>query len=210
MPDVLIWGASGGMGQALTESLLQAGWRVFAAARDVSKIPAGVHQAYPFDAADPASIQDIAMDLAHETTGLDLSVYAAGELRADFQRQMSPESWSAVLDSNLNGAFLTASHTLQLMAAGGHMMFVGAYVDHLILPKMGAYAAAKAGLETLVQVLQKEHRKLHFTLLKPGAVDTPFWLNAPFRLPAGAKTPQRVAQALLTQYQNGDSGVLAL
>ncbi len=39
MPDALIWGASGGMGRALTEKLISRSWRVFAAARDTSGLP---------------------------------------------------------------------------------------------------------------------------------------------------------------------------
>ena len=68
-------------------------------------------------------------------------------------------------------------------------VFIGAYIDHLILPKMGAYAVAKAAIEPLVAVLRKENPKLRFTIVRPGAVDTDLWNNAPFKKPASAKTP---------------------
>jgi NAD(P)-dependent dehydrogenase (short-subunit alcohol dehydrogenase family) len=156
------------------------------------------------------AIKDIALDLAHEIDELALSIYAAGDLHADFLRKMSPEGWTAVLDANLTGAFLTSSHTVQLMAKTGQMMFIGAYVDHLILPKMGAYAVAKAGLETYADVLQKEQRRLNITLVKPGAVATPFWENAPFRAPADAKTAETVAAAMLAHAAAGKRGTLAM
>jgi len=210
MPDALVWGASGGMGQALVNELNSSGWRVFAASRDKEAIPDGVYQRYRFDATDYKAIRDIAIDLAHQTSGLDLWVYAAGELQADVLSKMSPNSWSDVLDSNLNGAFLTVSQTVHLIKEGGQAAFIGAYVDHLILPKMGAYAVAKAGLEPLVNVLQKENRKVNFTLVKPGAVATDFWNNAPFRMPADAKSPVIVAQAIVTRFENGQRGILAL
>ena len=210
MPDALIWGASGGMGQALINGLNSSGWRVFAASRDKETIPDGVFERCRFDATDYSAIRDIAIDLAHQTSGLDLCVYAAGELQADLLSKMSPEGWSAVLDSNLNGAFLTISQTVHLIKEGGQATFIGAYIDHLILPKMGAYAVAKAGLEPMVSVLQKENRKVNFTLVKPGAVATDFWNNVPFRMPADAKSPDVVAQAIVTQYENGQRGVLAL
>ena len=210
MPDALFWGASGGMGQALINHLNNAGWRVFAASRDKEAILDGVFERYQFDATDYSAIRDIAIDLAHQTSGLDLWVYAAGELQADLLSRMSPEGWSAVLDSNLNGAFLTISQTVHLIKEGGQAAFIGAYVDHLILPKMGAYAVAKAGLEPMVNVLQKENRKVNFTLVKPGAVATDFWNNAPFRMPGDAKSPDVVAQAIVTQFENGQRGNLAL
>jgi NAD(P)-dependent dehydrogenase (short-subunit alcohol dehydrogenase family) len=210
MPDAMVWGASGGMGQSLVNHLNNAGWRVFAASRDKEVIPDGVYERYRFDAIDYRSIKDIAIDLAHQTSGLDLWIYAAGELQADLFSKMSRDAWSTVLDSNLTGAFLTISQTVHLIKEGGQATFIGAYVDHLILPKMGAYAVAKAGLESMVNVLQKENRKLNFTLVKPGAVATDFWKNVPFRMPADAKSPDIVAQAIIAQYENGRRGILAL
>ena len=210
MPDALIWGASGGMGRSLTNQLIDAGWRVFAAARNTEAIPSGTAESYQFNAADSRMIKDIAVDLAHRTDGLELWVYAAGELRAAMLRKMNPEDWSAVIDSNLNGAFNTISHTVHLINDNGQAAFIGAYVDHLILPKMGAYAVAKAGLEPMMQVMQKENRKVNFTLVKPGAVHTSFWENAPFRMPADAKSAEEVAQAIMNQYQNRKRGFLEL
>lgn len=210
MPDALIWGASGGIGQALIDQLNNAGWRVFAASRNIEAIPDGVYERYRFDATDYNAIRDIAIDLAHRTNGLDLWVYAAGELQSDLLSKMSPNAWSAVLDSNLNGAFLAISQTVHLIKEDGQAAFIGAYLDHLILPKMGAYAAAKAGLEPMINVLQKENRKVNFTLVKPGAVATDFWKTAPFRMPADAKSPDIVAKAIITQYENEQRGSLEL
>lgn len=75
---------------------------------------------------------------------------------------------------------------------------------------MGAYAVAKAGLEPLINVEQEENRKINFTLVKPGAVATDFWENAPFKMPADAKSPVVVAQAIVTQFENEQRGILAL
>jgi NAD(P)-dependent dehydrogenase (short-subunit alcohol dehydrogenase family) len=198
------------MGRALVQQLVGEGWRVFAAARETERIPDGVYRSYQFDATNRSSLKDIAIDLAHETSGLDLWVYAVGGLQAEVLRKMSDGSWAEVLDSNLGGAFMAINQTIHLINEGGQAAFIGAYIDHLILPKMGAYAVAKAGLETLVDVLQKEQRKVNFTLVKPGAVDTPFWQNAPFKMPGNAKSPEAVAEAIVAQYQQGARGVLAL
>ena len=106
--------------------------------------------------------------------------------------------------------FFAINQSLPLLTNEAQVVFIGAYIDHLILPKMGAYAAAKAALETFAAVLQKENRKLNVTVVKPGAVDTPFWENAPFRLPKDAKSPDVVANAILAQYENKQSGTLEL
>jgi NAD(P)-dependent dehydrogenase (short-subunit alcohol dehydrogenase family) len=123
---------------------------------------------------------------------------------------MPLEGWLNTFHSNLTGAFLMAKHGLPLLANNGHMMFIGAYVDHLRLPKMGAYAAAKAGLEELVTILGKENRRQRFTIVHPGAVNTPFWENVTFKMPADAKPPAQVAQDILQYHQSGKMGILNL
>lgn len=56
MPDALTWGVSGGIGQALVSQLNAAGWRVFAAARNIASISDGVvYNRYHFDSSDHKS-----------------------------------------------------------------------------------------------------------------------------------------------------------
>ena len=210
MADALIWGASGGIGQALVRLFKQEGWRVFAAARNVSRIPDGADFTYRFDALMPGTINETQLLIAQDSQGLDLVVYAAGDLRPDLLKNTDPDDWSAVMHANLTGAFLIASKSLYLLNDAGHMMFMGAYVDHVVLPKMAAYAVAKAGLETMVTVLRKENRKHKFSVVRPGAVDTPFWEKAPFKKPADAKSPEVVARAILAHYLAGENSDLNL
>ncbi len=208
--EALIWGASGGMGRALVSHLKSKDWRVFAAARNEGRIPREADFTYAFDASSPQSISSIAPLTAPESDGLDLMVYAAGALRNGMLDKMSSEDYALVMNSNVMGAWLAAQASLPLMKEGGHMVFIGAYVEHLILHKMGVYAAAKAALAPLVSVLAKENRKFKFTLLRPGAVDTEFWANAPFKLSKDAKQPQAIAEAILQRFESGESGDLNL
>ncbi|MBN2472133.1 MAG: SDR family NAD(P)-dependent oxidoreductase [Anaerolineae bacterium] len=205
MADALIWGASGGIGQALVRTLKEQGWRVLAAARETSRIPGEADFTYYFDAALPHTINETQLLVAQDSPGLDLVIYAAGDLRPDLLKSASVDDWAAVMHANLSGAFLVASKSLYLLNDGGHMMVMGAYVDHVVLPKMAAYAVAKAGLETMIAVLRKENRKHKFTVVRPGAVDTPFWEKAPFKKPADAKSPEAVAQAIVAHYRTGEN-----
>jgi 3-oxoacyl-[acyl-carrier protein] reductase len=210
MSDALIWGASGGIGRALVSHLKYNGWRVFAAARNTVNIPSEADFSYKFDAATWETIQDTTLAIAHETRGLDLMVYAAGGMVAKTADALDPSEWGRVMDANLNGAYLAARGSLNLLKEGAHVMFIGAYVDKITLPKFAAYTAAKAGLEPLVTILKKENRKTKFTLVRPGAVATPFWDNVPFTLPKGALSPQSVAEAVLNRYNAGEEGSLDL
>ena len=208
MPEALIWGASGGMGAALVRLLKREGWLVFAAAREERRIPVEADYTFAFDALQPHTIQSIPMQIASQSEGLDMMVYAAGAMAAGTVEQMPADAWVQVIGANLNGAYLTTQACLPLMKAGGHIMFIGAYVEHVTLPRMGAYAAAKAGLEPLVTVMQKENRKLKFTLVHPGPVDTPFWQHVPFSLPKNARPPEAIAEAILARFLSGEGGNL--
>lgn len=210
MPEALIWGASGGIGGALLTRLNGEGWRVFGAARDESRIPSAADLTLHFEASSLYSFKEAALRVAYESSGLDLVVYAAGSMAAGTVEQIGEGDWMAVMDANLTGAVRAAQVSLPLLKAGGHMMFIGAYVEKISLPKFAAYAAAKAGLEPLVTVLSKEHRKHRFTLVRPGAVDTPFWRNVPFSLPKNAVQPQVVAEAVVARYKEDSSGMLDL
>ncbi|MCU0512109.1 MAG: SDR family NAD(P)-dependent oxidoreductase [Anaerolineae bacterium] len=208
--EALIWGASGGIGQALVHTLKEAGWRVHAAARHTDQIPAAADTVCEFDAASEASIQQAVMQVAQQSGRIDLMVYAAGTLVYDKVETLPLAGWQATLDSNLTGAYLAARHSLALLPEGGHMVFIGAYVEHLRILKMSAYAAAKAALAELVQVLAKEHRRQRFTLVRPGPVNTPFWRNVTFKMPAEAKAPAVVAAAILQHHLAGAAGALDL
>ncbi len=210
MPEALIWGANGGIGSALVARLKQDDWTVFAAARDESRIPSTADHTYRFDASHPPSITGVASLIAPDSDGVDLMVYAVGALRNGLLDRISAEDYALVMTSNVTGAWLAAQASLPLMKAGGHLVFIGAYIDHLILPKMGVYAAAKAALAPLVSVMAKENRQQKFTLLRPGPVDTPFWQQAPFKLPKDAKAPPVIAEAILQRYHAGEAGELNL
>ena len=208
--DALIWGASGGIGSALVTTLKQENWHVFAVARHVARIPSAADVKLPFEANDLKTLREVNLTVAQESRGIDLMVYAAGGLQAGSVAQLSLDDWQQVISGNLTGAFLAASHSLSLMQPKGHLVFIGAYINHLVLPKMGAYAAAKAALEPLIAILRKENRTMRFTIVRPGAVDTPFWGNAPFKKPENAKAPNVVARAILDYHLSDMYGDLDL
>lgn len=210
MPSALIWGASGGIGSALVRQLRQDGWTVFGAARSESGVPDVANSRYEFSAGDEFSFRQVAYDVAQEVSTLDLVVYAAGMMRAAPLDQMESADFQAVLEANLIGAQRAIKVSLPLLSEGGVVMVLGAHVDRITLPKFGAYAVAKAALEPMMGVLRKENRKQRFCMVRPGAVDTPFWANVPFSLPKNALSADSVAEAMLAHFHAGADGDLNL
>jgi NAD(P)-dependent dehydrogenase (short-subunit alcohol dehydrogenase family) len=93
-------------------------------------------------------------------------------------------SWQDVIDTNLTGAFLGAKYQVPAMLErGGSIIFTSTFVGYTVgMPGMTAYAASKAGLIGLTQVLAAEFgaRGIRVNALLPGGTDTPASItNAP-------------------------------
>lgn len=211
MNTALIWGAAGGIGRALVDRLAAENWRVLGVARDAGALAGSPAEAYSADLAREADVAAASLWAAQQSGGaVDLWIYAAGDMLGKPLAETSNAEWRRIFDANLNGAHLAVSHSLALAPAGGHLVFIGAYADRIMLPKLGAYAAAKAALDAYITVLAKELRDRRVTNVRVGAVATPLWNKAPFRLPKGAHTPEAVAAAIIQAHRDEHKGNLDL
>jgi NAD(P)-dependent dehydrogenase (short-subunit alcohol dehydrogenase family) len=206
----MVWGASGGIGRALVTRLRAEGWQVLAMGRHTADLSDLTSHLFEADVADPEQVEQAMAKASQDVDQVELWIYAAGDIAASKVAQGAPDSWQRILDANLVGAYLTAHYSLPLLARDSHLIFLGAISERLQLPRLSAYAAAKAGLEAFVNVLAKEERKRRVTLVRPAAVDTPLWDKVPFKLPAGALSPDETAERILAAFRDGHRGVLDL
>jgi NAD(P)-dependent dehydrogenase (short-subunit alcohol dehydrogenase family) len=91
--------------------------------------------------------------------------------------EMEAGNWASVVQTNLTSAFYAAKHQIPALRArgGGAIVFTGTFVGHTVgLPGMAAYAASKAGLIGLVEVLAIEHgpENIRVNALLPGGTKT--------------------------------------
>lgn len=91
---------------------------------------------------------------------------------------MADSNWHKVMAVNLNSGFYAAKFQIPAMRkrGGGSIVFTSSFVGHTIgLPGMGAYAATKAGLIGMTQVLAAEHgpENIRVNALLPGGTMTP-------------------------------------
>ena len=208
--NAMVWGAGGGIGQALVSTLSQECWHVVALGRGVAGLRDLASDVIEVDVADEGAVQRAVEVAKKKADQVDLWVYSVGDIAASKVADASPDSWQRILDANLTGAYLTTHYSLPLLARDGHMIFLGAISERLRLPRLSAYASAKAGLEAFVEVLGKEERKRRVTLVRPAAVDTPLWDKVPFNLPAKALSPEDAAQRILAAHRDNQRGVLDL
>lgn len=209
MSSVLIWGAAGGIGQALTRKLTERGDLVVAISRHPTEMKALTPHVIVADVSQPSQVMAAARTAATIAPAFDLFVYTAGDIASLKIEAMSSADWNRLLNANLTGAFLTAQASLPFLAPNAPLVFLGAVHERLRLPGLAAYAAAKAGLEAFAEVLRKETR-LPVLVVRPGAVDTPLWKKVPFSMPKNALSPDALAEAILVALQEGKTGLLDL
>jgi 3-oxoacyl-[acyl-carrier protein] reductase len=206
----MIWGASGGIGRALLQNLTADGWTVAAVSREPEETAVFTPHSFAADVRHDMSVQNAVLETNAEVGEIKLWIYAAGDILSSPVRQMEPAVWQRILEANLTGAYLTTYRSLPLLAEDAHLFYLGAVSERLRLPGLSAYAAAKSGLEAFAEALRKEERKKRITVVRPGAVATPFWEKVPLRLPKDAATPEKAASRILAAYNNGHTGFLDL
>ena len=210
MGTAMIWGAGGGIGRALAAKLVADGWMVIAASRQIEEGDEPALHRVAVDVSDADSVARAVAAAGDRVDRVDLWLYAAGDITAAKVADLEPADWQRIVDANLTGAYLAAHYSLPLLAPEAHLIFLGAVVERISLPRLAPYAAAKAGLEALAAVLAKEERRRRVTVVRPAAVATSFWDKVPFKRPPDAAEPGQIAEQILELYHAGRQGVLDL
>ena len=90
--------------------------------------------------------------------------------------QMPPESWDAVLNTNLRGVYfcIRAFAPMMIRARAGHIVNISSLAGKNALPNGAAYAASKWGLNGLTYSVAEELRahNIRASVVCPGSVDT--------------------------------------
>jgi NAD(P)-dependent dehydrogenase (short-subunit alcohol dehydrogenase family) len=183
----IVTGASSGIGRATAKLFAQAGAKVVVAARRKPELDLLVHEiagdggmavALAGDVQDEGYACALVDKARSEFGGLDVAFNNAGTLgEMGAVTDISLQGWSTTLSTNLTAAFLGAKHQIPAMHEhGGSIIFTSTFVGYTAgLPGMAAYAASKAGLIGLTQVLAAEYgpRGIRVNAILPGGTDTP-------------------------------------
>ncbi|HRO12317.1 SDR family oxidoreductase [Amaricoccus sp.] len=206
MPDakvLLITGASSGIGLATARAAAARGWRLALAARSRDRLEDFVADAGPdvalairTDVTDPADQERMAEAAVARFGRID-AVFAnagIGGVPGGFSAA-PPESWRAMVETNILGVAYTLRATLpHVKAARGHVLITGSVAGRRTLAG-SMYSATKWAVTAIGYGLREELRGtgVRVTLIEPGTVDTPFF-DAP--RPEGLM-PEDVARAVL-------------
>jgi NAD(P)-dependent dehydrogenase (short-subunit alcohol dehydrogenase family) len=180
--DIVVTGASSGIGAALTKALIADGHRLSVCARRVERLAAltggGRDAAFrKVDVADERQVLDFAADVERVAGGVDALICCAGAYGPIGPvSEVDSSEWLQALQANLFGTFLSVRAFLPLLSKRRRARIItfsggGAFNP---LPNYSAYAVAKAGIVRLTETLADELKPTGIAVngVAPGFVRT--------------------------------------
>jgi NADP-dependent 3-hydroxy acid dehydrogenase YdfG len=207
---IVVTGASAGIGEATARLLAAKGARVVLAARrqdTLARIVAeiqvsGGHTASrAVDVTRPEDLRQLVAFAVDRFGRLDALVSNAGVATVAPLADGSLADWDRMIDVNLRGVLhgIAAALPVFTVQGSGHFVTVTSTAAAKWVPGQGVYAASKAGVRALCEVLRQETGpEIRATMVCPGATATEFVTDPQSReqIAAIAMAPDAVAEAI--------------
>jgi NAD(P)-dependent dehydrogenase (short-subunit alcohol dehydrogenase family) len=180
--NILVTGASSGIGRACAIRFAQLGYRVLAGVRKPSDGEAlkaassGRIQPVLLDVTRPESIDGTLRTAGDEPlAGLinDAGIALTGPIEL-----LSVDSWRTQFEVNVIGLVAVTQAFLPLLRRGpGRIVNIGSIAGRSALPGSGAYDSSKSAVEAITDSLRMELHswKISVSITEAGAVSTPIW-----------------------------------
>ncbi|MAI79723.1 MAG: short-chain dehydrogenase/reductase [Deltaproteobacteria bacterium] len=175
--NVLITGASSGIGEATAKHLSKLGWHVFGASRR----PLGEQlsaRSLTMDVRDSDSVRNAVAQFFDECGHMDALICNAGVGIFGATEEVSIENAQSQFDTNYFGTLRVLREVIPRMrqAKGGRILLVGSLAGRAPLPFQSHYSSSKAAIDALSAALYTELAPfgVHVSLIEPGDISTPF------------------------------------
>jgi NAD(P)-dependent dehydrogenase (short-subunit alcohol dehydrogenase family) len=195
--NVLVIGASRGIGHEFVRQHRAAGDRVIATARkeaDLRNLQGLGAKALKVDVADPASISSLAWQLDGES--LDVALYVAGVYStAGAHEPPTQQDFDRVMRTNVLGAMQAIPQVGPLLAPGGRFVFITSQMGHIAGTNSSfgwLYRASKAALNMVVAAACHDYPKAVFVAMSPG------WVRTDMGGPSAPLTAQQSVSSMRT------------
>src|SRR5258708_19744427 len=171
----LVPGATRGVGRTIAEHFLDNGAEVIGFARGEATMAGEAYRHVVVDLADPMAIQKAFLGLHGKVAGIDIVVNNAAVLTSQYAMIMPPAAAQAMVNVNLLAPFMVSREAAKFMRKKkwGRIINIGSMAASLEPMGDSVYAATKAGLSTLANVMAKEFGAMNVTSNPPGAPPLP-------------------------------------
>jgi 3-oxoacyl-[acyl-carrier protein] reductase len=180
--NIIITGASGGIGNSIVERLNQNGANILATGSRIEKLEElkkkfNNIKILKFDISQHDKIETFIEDSTIELGGsLDCIVNNAGITKDNLAIRMSLEEWSKVIGINLTSTFLMCKYSIKKMLKNksGKIINITSVVGHTGNVGQANYTASKAGIVAMSKSLSIEYAKknINVNCISPGFIST--------------------------------------
>ena len=180
--NIIITGASGGIGNSITKKLYEAGANILATGTreeklDILKENYANIKTLKFDISDHEKIEGFVNDATEKLGGsLDCIVNNAGITKDNLAIRMTMEEWSKVININLTSTFLMSKFAIKKMLKNksGKIINITSVVGHTGNVGQSNYTASKAGIVAMSKSLAIEYAKknINVNCISPGFIST--------------------------------------
>ena len=177
--NILITGASGGIGKELVKKFVSLGGNVLGSGTKIEKLDL-LKKQYPnikvkkFDMAEDSKIKDFIDSVTLELGRLDILINNAGINMDNLSLRMKDEEWKKVININLTSTFLLSKHAIKQMLKNkfGRIVNITSVVGHTGNLGQSNYSASKSGIIGMSKSLAIEYAKKNITVncVSPGFI----------------------------------------
>ena len=228
--NIIVTGASGGIGNSIVEKLSKNGANILATGTKKEKLDELKSKfknlkVLIFDISQNDKIEEFIENATNELGGnLDCIVNNAGITQDNLAIRMNFEEWKKVIDINLSSTFLLSKYSIKKMLKNkkGKVINITSVVGHTGNLGQVNYTAAKAGIIAMSKTLAIEYarKNININCISPGfiktsmtdKIDTKFKEMIISKIPSGRLgEPEDVANAVLflasdlSNYINGET-----
>ena len=180
--NIIVTGASGGIGNSIIKKLNEAGANILATATRIEKLEE-LKKNYEsikilkFDISQTDKTEDFIDNATHELGGsLDCIVNNAGITQDNLAIRMSIDEWQKVININLTSSFLMSKFAIKKMLKNksGKIVNITSVVGHTGNLGQANYTASKAGIVAMSKSLAIEYAKknININCISPGFIKT--------------------------------------
>ena len=180
--NIIVTGASGGIGNAIIKKLYEAGANILASGTRIEKLEEikknfeGI-KILKFDISQSDKIEEFIENATSELGGsLDGIVNNAGITQDNLAIRMNLEEWQKVININLTSTFLMSKFAIKKMLKNksGKIVNITSVVGHTGNLGQANYTASKAGIVAMSKSLAIEYAKknININCISPGFIKT--------------------------------------